>query len=77
MAGSGNCEIYRSITEVIRLNNEAMAAIRKALQLTLSENPDETQVLNDSVLAYQKAGQGLDRVRDQHVQSCSECGRRD
>jgi hypothetical protein len=52
-----------------------MAAIRKALQLTLFENPDERKVLNDGLLALQEAVCGLDRLKDQHEQSCSKCKR--
>jgi Arc/MetJ-type ribon-helix-helix transcriptional regulator len=73
MGNSANCEIYRSISDVIRLNNEAMSAIRNALQLTLSENEDEGRVLNDSLLAYQKAGTELDRMKGKHEQNCSKC----
>ena len=75
MGSSANCEVYRSITDIIRLNNEQMVATRRALQLTLFENPDERQVLNEGLLALQEAVRGLDRLKDQHEQSCSECKR--
>ena len=75
MGSGANCEVYRSIADIIRLNNEQMVAIRKALQLTLFENPDERKVLNDGLLALQEAVCGLDRLKDQHEQSCSKCKR--
>ena len=73
MGTSANCEIYRSISDAIRLNDEAMAAIRNAIRLALSENADETQVLNDSLSAYQKAGPELNRMKGKHEQNCSKC----
>jgi hypothetical protein len=68
------CEDYRNLSNIIRLNNKGAKAVREALG-TIPDLVDREakQRLSDALLPYQQANAELTAFQNKHRQRCPEC----
>lgn len=68
------CEEYRQLSDIIKLNNKGAKAVREALA-TIPDLVDHEakQRLSDALLPYQEANAALTGLLNKHRQKCPEC----
>ena len=72
--GKDECEDYRKLSDIIRLNNEGAKSVRDALGAMPDLIDGEAKErLSDALLPYQQANAELTEFQNRHRQKCPEC----